>query len=63
MDKQQARQIIKETFENTFDKESFTHFIKNFLNSIDESKAFHARGDVKEMFRKVIKTYGQFFCV
>jgi len=57
MDKEQAQRIIKETFEAPFLKERFTYFIKNLLNSIDESKAFHARGDVKEMYRHVIKTY------
>ena len=57
MDKRQAQEIIRETFEAPFDKERFTYFIKNLLNSIDESKAFHARGDVKEMYRNVIKTY------
>jgi hypothetical protein len=57
MDKHQAQEIIKETFESSFDKSRFTNFIKNLLNRIEESKAFHARGDVKEMFRHVIKTY------
>ena len=57
MDKQQAQQIIKETFEAPFDKERLTYFIKNLLNNVDESKTFHARGDVKEMYRNVIKTY------
>jgi len=57
MDKQQAQKIIRDTFENSFDKERFINFIKNFLNSIDESKAFHAHGYVKEGFRGVIKTY------
>ena len=57
MNKQQAREIIKNTFENSFDKAKFINFIKNLLNGIDESKAFHAHGDVKEMFRAVIKTY------
>ena len=57
MDKQQAQQIIKNTFESSFDKKRFIDFTKNLLNSIDESKAFHARGDVKEMFSAVIKTY------
>ncbi|RPH48681.1 MAG: class I SAM-dependent DNA methyltransferase, partial [Desulfobacteraceae bacterium] len=57
MDKQQAQHIIKKTFEAPFNKEGFTYFIKNLLNTIDESKAFHARGDVKEMYRHVIKTY------
>lgn len=57
MDKQQATGIIRDTFENPFDKEKFTFFIRNLLNTIDESKAFHARGYVKEMFEGVIRTY------
>lgn len=57
MDKQQAQQIIRDTFESPFDKVRFTNFIKNLLNSIDESKAFHAHGYVKEGFSGIIKTY------
>ncbi|MEA1992478.1 MAG: hypothetical protein U9N58_09855 [Thermodesulfobacteriota bacterium] len=57
MDKQQAQAIIKNTFESPFDKVRFTNFIKNLLNSIDESKAFHAHGYVKEGFSGIIKTY------
>ena len=57
MDKHQAKEIIRETFESPFDKDVFTAFIKNLLNNIDESKSFHARGYVKEGFRNVIKTY------
>ncbi|MBU1697024.1 MAG: class I SAM-dependent DNA methyltransferase, partial [Proteobacteria bacterium] len=57
MDKQQAQEIIKNTFEKPFNKVRFTNFIKNLLNSIDEAKAFHGRGYVKEGFRGVIKTY------
>ena len=57
MNKQQAQEIIKNTFESPFDKVRFTNFVKNLLNNIDESKAFHAHGYVKEGFRGVIKTY------
>ncbi|MEA3415968.1 MAG: class I SAM-dependent DNA methyltransferase, partial [Thermodesulfobacteriota bacterium] len=57
MDKKQAQELIKETFESPFDKVRFTNFIKNLLNSIDKSKAFHAHGYVKEGFSGVIKTY------
>ena len=60
MDKQQAQNIIKDTFENPFDKERFVGFVKNLLNTFDETKAFHARGYVKEEFKKtagIIKTY------
>ena len=57
IDKQQAQELIKETFESPFDKARFTNFMKNLLNRIDESKAFHVHGYVKEGFRGVIKTY------
>ena len=57
MDKKQAQNIIKDTFEHPFDKSRFTHFIQNLLNVINKSKAFHARGDVKEMFKSIIHTY------
>jgi len=35
MDKQQAQQIIQETFENSFDKSRFTGFVRNLLNHIE----------------------------
>ena len=57
MNKQQAQKIIKDTFERSFDMNRFTVFMKNLLNRIDESKAFHAHGYVKEGFRGIIKTY------
>lgn len=38
MDKQQAKQIIQETFENPFDKGGFTRFIKDLLNHIEEDR-------------------------
>ena len=37
MDKQQAQNIIKETFENPFEKGSFTGFVKNLLNQIEDA--------------------------
>jgi len=60
MNKEQAKQLIRGTFETPFDKGKFTIFIENLLNKIDEAKAFHARGYVKQAFKqvaKVIKTY------
>ncbi|MCJ7525314.1 MAG: Eco57I restriction-modification methylase domain-containing protein [Candidatus Aminicenantes bacterium] len=57
MDKLQARSLIRDILEKPFNKEHFIVFIKNLLNRIDETKAFHVRGDVKESFRNVIKTY------
>jgi len=60
MDKSFYKTLITDTFEKSFDKERFLFFIKNLLNDIDESKAFHARGYVKEKFKSVsgiIRTY------
>lgn len=57
MYKQQAQDIVRETFESPFDKGRFVGFVKNLLNGIDESKAFHARGYVPEIFKDHIKTY------
>lgn len=60
MDKSTSHKIVKETFENSFNKERFSRFAKELLNQFDESKAFHAHGYVKEGFKKtagIIKTY------
>lgn len=60
MNKEQAKRIIRDTFESPFDKQKFIGFVKNFLNAIDDTKAFRARGYVKQAFKqvvKVIKTY------
>ena len=38
MDKQQAQELIKNTFEKPFDKEKFSRFIRNFLNRIEDAQ-------------------------
>jgi hypothetical protein len=43
INKQQAQELIKETFESSFDKVRFTRFIKYLLNRIDKSKTFKAQ--------------------
>ncbi len=58
MDNAQAKNIISDTFENPFNKERFTYFIKNLLNFIDETKSFSVNSEyVKDMFKSVIKSY------
>lgn len=57
MDKNACHKIVRDTFQNPFDKERFLYFIKNLLNTIDESKAFHARGYVPEIYKSYVKTY------
>lgn len=57
MDKQQARDIVRDTLGKPFAKEAFTRLVKELFNRIDESKAFHARGYVPESYKKYVKTY------
>ena len=60
MDKIAAQKLVQETLQSSFDKGRFVYLLKNILNRFDESKAFHARGHVKEKFRTttpIIKTY------
>lgn len=57
MEKQAAARLIKDALQNPFDRERFVYFVKNLLNRIDESKAFHARGYVPEIFKDHVKTY------
>lgn len=40
MNPTQARQLIKDTFSQTFDKARFRAFALNLLNHVDEDKAF-----------------------
>jgi hypothetical protein len=60
MDKQQARNLIKTTFEQPFDKVRFISFIKNLLNSYDETKAFSkplSGQYIKESYRDFINSF------
>ena len=44
MDKDASHRIVRETFENSFDKEKFVYFVKNLLNSFDDAQ-FVYRGN------------------
>ena len=58
MDKESAKKLIKNTFQNSFDKKSFIYFIKNLLNRYDESKVFHLHGCyIPDSFKDYIKSY------
>ncbi len=57
MDKEQAKKLVKETFENPFDKERFTIFIKNLLNSIEEKTFIYSGNLVKDSYEKFISSY------
>ncbi|MEA1946525.1 MAG: hypothetical protein U9N83_04380, partial [Thermodesulfobacteriota bacterium] len=57
MDKQQAQEIIKETFENPFDKGRFTNFIKNLLNRIDEDSFTYQGQFIPDSYKPFISRY------
>jgi len=57
MNKDIAKELVKDTLQNSFNKERFVYFIKNLLNRIDSSKAFHVRGYVQEKYKPHVKTY------
>lgn len=58
MDKLQAKELIKKTFNTKFDKELFRRFIINLLDDINENKAFSVgNAQVKEAFQKYILSY------
>ena len=58
MDKESAKKLIKNTFQDSFDKEKFIYFIKNLLNRYDESKVFHLHGCyIPDSFKDYIKSY------
>ena len=56
MDKQQARKTIAETFENPFDKDRFTGFIKNLLNRMDEGSFVYKGNYIPDAYKQYIKT-------
>ncbi len=58
MDKQQAKKIIEKTFENFFNKERFTGFIKNLLNRIEEDYIPQRQGQyIPDAYKQFISTF------
>ncbi len=56
MNKHQAQQIIRNTFENPFDKNVFTGFIKNLLNRIDDAPFTYQGNYIPDAYKQYIKT-------
>ena len=57
MNKQQAQQIIENTFENRFDKERFTYFVKNLLNRIEEAHFDYNIIRIPDAYKPFISRY------
>ena len=63
MNKQQAqqiiraRQIIKDTFENPFDKQRFIKFIRDFLNHFEEDSFIHRGYNIPDSYDEYISSW------
>jgi len=58
MNKLEAKKLVLDTFEKSFDENRFIYFIKNLLNNFDESKKQTWGGNyIPETFRNSIKYY------
>ncbi len=65
MDEWQAKNIIKNTFENSFDKDNFIIFLKNFLKTFEEKKFVHRGNLIPDAFEKYISSLeriGKYTC-
>jgi hypothetical protein len=56
MNKQQAQQIIRDTFESSFDKNGFAVFVKNLLNEIDDAPFTYQGNYIPDAYKQYIKT-------
>ncbi len=57
MDKQQAQTIIKEVFEESFNKDRFNGFIKNFLNKMEEAPFSYQGNYIPDAYKLFIGRY------
>jgi len=55
VNKQQAQQIIRDTFESSFDKNGFTGFIKNLLNRIEDAPFTYQGNYIPDAYKQYIK--------
>jgi hypothetical protein len=56
MNKEEAKKLVVNTFEHSFNEPRFSFFIKNLLNDLDESKA-QTWSLMPEAYRDAIKSY------
>ena len=57
MDKQQAQTIIKEVFEESFNKDRFDGFIKNLLNQIEDAPFSYQGNYIPDAYKPFISRY------
>jgi len=56
MNKDQAKELIRRTFESPFDKEKFVVFVKNLLNHIEESPFIYRGNYIPDAYEQYIST-------
>jgi len=56
MDRKQAQELIKETFEATFDKKRFVGFVKNLLNEVEEATFIYKGNYIPHAYEQYINT-------
>jgi len=56
MEKSSAARIVRQTFQNPFDKESFVYFIKNLLNHIEPAPFIYRGNFIPDAYEPYIKT-------
>lgn len=56
MDKQQAQNLIRETFENPFDKDRFSNFVKNLLNKPEEAYVPYRGNYIPDAYKPTISS-------
>lgn len=56
MNKEQAKELIRNTFESSFNKEKFVIFIKNLLNRIEKSPFMYRGNFILDAFKQYIST-------
>jgi hypothetical protein len=61
MQRQQAINIVHDTFESAFDKARFTNFIKNLLNEPDLTDGFGVRSGqyIPDAYKGYVEKYEQ----
>ena len=57
MNNEQAREILKTTFENAFNKDNFIVFIKNLLNRIEEAPFTYQGNYIPDAYKQYIKKF------
>ena len=58
MDRPAAVRLIRDTFQNTFDRSRFAFFVKNILNRIDDSSPFIYRGNyIPDAYKPYVRAF------